>query len=676
MSTLKQKAEEILTEKNEKIIPSNIKSGVQIFDVVGTMTQSGVKLFDTIEHMQEDSTAQAEDKALVYRESMSSVTSDSEFDSCMFPSEVILDSEFGEEIYFSFRAVDSSSSYFDGWGELSSSMFWFSGYSDQKEIRVQYSSEDGITYTRTDGGDEIQEFGTLVKYEPYEVWNDVISKFMKIKSTIFEGVFKYSDTYKDDTKIQIISLDDIDISFNGSSVSVDWNGNYMPTLYNKSKIIEFINLIAEDCGVSPYSYSYSSFVLDKDGVPCLVIDSGKVGSVFEIGDYFIGSLGIGVYDIGGNWLGTPNRTGLSSSTNNGTISKVFKLNFESMTYTSTEYTGTAYPYSNGDYCSYIEFEISTVPIRISSEGEFINNYHYVVYTGNSRNSYYRNEGFSIKAEEYPVIPQYIPLTTQLNAISDYVYEKTFYGKNGVETGTLKNGVMTSVNKPVFIKLAEIINNTGIIMTNGITFGNDFGDISEIPFKLNRTNVTNMRSMFSECHKLEEIPLIDTSKVTTMEYMFYNCMEMKELPLIDTSNVTNMMSMFSGCKSLTTVPLLNTSNVTNMSNMFVGCASLTAVPQLDTSNTTDMSFMFFDCTSLENVPILDTSKAINLNQMFLTAPKLTDESLNNIMQMCINAVSYTGTKTLKTLGLANTTANRCTTLSNYQDFINAGWTTGY
>ena len=37
MGTLKNKAQSILTEKNNKIIPNNIKKDVQIFDVTGTL---------------------------------------------------------------------------------------------------------------------------------------------------------------------------------------------------------------------------------------------------------------------------------------------------------------------------------------------------------------------------------------------------------------------------------------------------------------------------------------------------------------------------------------------------------------------------------------------------------------------------------------------------------------
>lgn len=71
MSTLKEKSEAILAEKNNKIIPENIKNGVTIFDVEGTYTGGGsstsdVKLFSSIEEMNNDETAEINDLAVVY----------------------------------------------------------------------------------------------------------------------------------------------------------------------------------------------------------------------------------------------------------------------------------------------------------------------------------------------------------------------------------------------------------------------------------------------------------------------------------------------------------------------------------------------------------------------------------------------------------------------------------
>lgn len=63
-------------------------------------------------------------------------------------------------------------------------------------------------------------------------------------------------------------------------------------------------------------------------------------------------------------------------------------------------------------------------------------------------------------------------------------------------------------------------------------------------------------------------------------------------------------------------------------------------------------------------------------MFSRCSSLSNESLNNILEMCINATSYTGTKTLKQIGLTSSQATTCQSLSNWNDFVTAGWTTGY
>lgn len=46
MSTLKEKSQAILDEKNTKILPENIKEGVQIFDVVGTLSNEDLGYID------------------------------------------------------------------------------------------------------------------------------------------------------------------------------------------------------------------------------------------------------------------------------------------------------------------------------------------------------------------------------------------------------------------------------------------------------------------------------------------------------------------------------------------------------------------------------------------------------------------------------------------------------
>ena len=203
----------------------------------------------------------------------------------------------------------------------------------------------------------------------------------------------------------------------------------------------------------------------------------------------------------------------------------------------------------------------------------------------------------------------------------------------------------------------------------------FPNLETIP-QLDTSNVTNMSEMFYENYSLTSIPLLDTTKVTNMYRMFYECNSLTSIPILNTSKVIYMEEMFAGCTSLTTVPLLNTSDVTTMNGMFNSCTSLTSVPLLDTSKVTTMSNMFAGCTSLTTIPLLNTSKVTSIIRMFTGCTSLSNDSLNNILAMLTNATSYTGTKTLKYIGLSETQSTTCTTLSNWSACEAAGWTTGY
>ena len=59
-------------------------------------------------------------------------------------------------------------------------------------------------------------------------------------------------------------------------------------------------------------------------------------------------------------------------------------------------------------------------------------------------------------------------------------------------------------------------------------------------------------------------------------------------------------------------------------------------------------------------------------MFTSCPNLSDNSLNNIMATCISATQVTDNKTLSRLGLSSSQIAKCKSLSNYQAFIDAGW----
>ena len=182
--------------------------------------------------------------------------------------------------------------------------------------------------------------------------------------------------------------------------------------------------------------------------------------------------------------------------------------------------------------------------------------------------------------------------TGLTTAADDVYLTKFYGKNGVETGTLQS--KENLTKDEVRRRAGIWSNynSGLVCPNDASnmFSN-CTNLTTIPL-LDTSNVTNMYQMFSGCTNLTTIPLLNTSSVTDMRYMFTNCSNLTNIPQLDTSSVTNASEMFYGCSKLTTIPLLNTSNVTNMNSMFQNCTNLTTIPLLDTSNVTNMYYMFW------------------------------------------------------------------------------------
>lgn len=226
-----------------------------------------------------------------------------------------------------------------------------------------------------------------------------------------------------------------------------------------------------------------------------------------------------------------------------------------------------------------------------------------------------------------------------------------------------NAVTSSIDNNI---VAENIKKDVSIL--GVTGTYEGGGSSEYNAKVNNPTDTyiNVLSLISE------ISSLDTSNATNLQGLFNGCFNLIKIPLIDTSNCTNARDMFRGCISLTVIPSLNTSKVTNMMSMFQQCTNITTIPLINTSKATNTQNMFQQCSSLTTVPVLDLSSATDLRYMFQYCASLSDDSINNILAMCINATSYTGNKTLTNLGLNSTQKSKASTLSNWNAFVEAGW----
>ena len=136
-----------------------------------------------------------------------------------------------------------------------------------------------------------------------------------------------------------------------------------------------------------------------------------------------------------------------------------------------------------------------------------------------------------------------------------------------------------------------------------------------------------------------------------------------------------IGIFSKCSNMKSINNLTLKNATEIAELFHTCSSLVTLPEFDTTGVIDMRAMCNNCTSLVSVPIYNTSKLRSggLYYTFGNCPNLSDESLNNIMQMCINSpINYEGYMCLQQVGLSSSQIEKCRTLSNYSAFIAAGW----
>ena len=117
-------------------------------------------------------------------------------------------------------------------------------------------------------------------------------------------------------------------------------------------------------------------------------------------------------------------------------------------------------------------------------------------------------------------------------------------------------------------------------------------------------------------------------------------EFWDAPFFDTSSYYNMSHMFTDCHTLLNVPNYNTSGVMDMSYMFAQCYVLNNSYNLnfDTSNVTNMMYMFQYCPQLTDTHEYNTSKVTCMYAMFESCNSLSNEAIQNIVNMCLNAVN--------------------------------------
>lgn len=187
-------------------------------------------------------------------------------------------------------------------------------------------------------------------------------------------------------------------------------------------------------------------------------------------------------------------------------------------------------------------------------------------------------------------------------------------------------------------------------------------------------ITKCNSLFYGDTNITEITNFDCSSATSLAQMFQNCYKLEKVELKNISIATYAKQLCESCTNLKEFIFKGIVNIEDWSYSFNVCKNLERVIAPEGTKGIYMYATFCDCLKLVDIPMLDTSKNFEMAYAFANCPLLSDESLNKILLMCANTTSaYKTTKTLTYIGLSSSQREKCKTLSNYQAFLNAGWT---
>lgn len=710
--TLLEKAQQVLEEKNTKILPENLKAGITAFGIEGTLNVD-VKYFNTVEEMQNDANANYEDLAVVYDNKPYTIDANTEFRFVVFPETVVLDSAVDQYDWISigFAPVDKEK-YQTGY-----SMTEISGRDARIEIAISeagadsfdtigrayagYTSTDGITYTRTSISgttlidEDTVELPCLVKYSG--TWKDIASKFVKAKNNYLGGVFTYTENG--------VTTDDI-YAYDFNEVVIENNKlkdvKLSDRTFNLTEIKEVLNHTPFFTSLNPH-YNGAA-VAYADGIYYIqprasasYITSGGLTILYDVDNSktYISIVHINAAGEGTEYLWIYNpATG------------------ETTSHTFNQWEGEALlPGQYGQpYKKVTEVSNLSEVFLVGYNGSELIRLSSASYTGETKS------GFS-KALTYYQYDAYVPVTSHFTTTADYVYkEKTFLGKNGAEEGLLgatPSNKFDDINAQIFVDIQkaydameplkfygseDLDKDTKILPIK--SDGTPLIDITNLDYAIgafrslpnleyamgftadfnnyNYNSVFNNRadSLFSYCPKLKYVCDMDLSGVTLIDNMFDGDESLVKAPMLTLTNVKRIGYMFNDCSSLVYIPEgLNFATVTDASGTFKDCSSLEEVPVFNFSILEDTDNMFDGCTKLITIPTFNFNTVTTATNMFLNCTALSDNTLNNILGMCATN-NLLATKTLAYLGLTSEQATRCASLSNYQTFIDAGWTTGY
>lgn len=602
---------------------------------------NGVKQYNSLENMYADiSNAHNGDLATVYASSQAPITATTEFQVATFPQTVVLDEALSDYVELAFQAVDESVM-FDCRGQLNSSRFSMQCYTDDGDIRIEYQSQDGITYIRTRfmknsqevSGNEM-DFGTLIKFGSrwgMSEFNPAISKFIITGALVFDGLFQYNST-------NFALLSNTGLSANSESV---WSGKF----YGNNGI--------QNSNLSQVTNLTLNQLKDRVNLYSNLSNLGLKNEITDISDLFANFYAIKKFpDIDTSRI--KNMSNTFYNCDGITSISMLNYNFSNVENMRDTFQGCSnlYDLSNLDTSNVVDMNRTFLSC---SNLTYVSNL-------NMSNVKYMNATFayclnltSINLDTSNVItidgmfqscPSIINspelITSNVKYISTMFYNCTNlinvfnYDTSNVEQASSMFYNCTNLATVPNFNLSSAINVEGMFKA--------CSKLTAVPnFNLSNAKVTS--DMFNNCSNLTTVPNFNLSGVERTANMFQYCTNLTTVPNFNLSSVKDLRAMFASCSNLTAVPNFYISNVRYMLSMFYGCTNLVNAPSLNTATVETMALMFYNCRNLVNVPQYNTHNVNNMEVAFSHCNKLSNASIQNIINMCLNSNIYTTYKNL-------------------------------
>jgi len=223
-----------------------------------------------------------------------------------------------------------------------------------------------------------------------------------------------------------------------------------------------------------------------------------------------------------------------------------------------------------------------------------------------------------------------------------------------------------------------INLSNFTNASGVSAGGPFGSAKAEFFEnIDLSKSNSAYYLFVGCNKTKTMSNINLINIANAVNAFSYCTNLMQIDnIVFPSSSIQCYGMFAGCNNL--VSIFNTTiHVDNAQFMFSGCNNLITLPNFITTNFANAYCMFSSCFNLIGMPQYNTSNVINMSQMFLRCNNLSNESIQNIVNMCINSNVNSSYRNLSCNNyyspLYGTMFNNSYYQDRWQELTDAGWT---